>query len=231
MLLPQELVVVEQVEKDETLHDVSEPFEEFGDQADDIGSSVVKDDDDKQHASQGKRMRKYTKRGRALKREHSTSLVPWFVHETHPLLIQEIVSFLGAAVVIFGTPAGGLGFWAIIEMGTSCIAFARNEKHATLLESKVGSSLAEKMCQFGSAMCVAPLARRLMQLGAPGLQQAKCLHSHIGSSDEEDGSGSKASASDSPRSSQSDTSKQSQKAGVKRKRVSNALAATTLQKH
>ena len=62
VLLPQEFVVVEKVEKDETLHDVREPLEEFGDQADDIGSSVVKDDDDKQHASQGKRMRKYTKR-------------------------------------------------------------------------------------------------------------------------------------------------------------------------
>ena len=109
--------------------------------------------------------RKYTKRGRGLQRQRSTTEVPFFHHPTPPALLQELVNTLGATWIINGTPNGGVGVKELGLMRIPVVSIARNGDHKTAIEEGVTLDVAQEYLKMNGSMCQKPLAERWDALG------------------------------------------------------------------
>ena len=115
--------------------------------------------------------RKYAKRnsGRALVRTSSTDEYPLFAHDNAPKLAMELVHEAGASaqVCIHGTPAAGVGVFAMMEKGCLVVALAQDDFHAKQLRASVLDRMKKAIVSGTSRFSSQELFARKLLLDPP----------------------------------------------------------------
>ncbi len=123
------------------------------------------DDEDNSSADAGGQT--YTRRGRALTRNRSSTDVPLFCHPTPPEIIQELIHVFTVQWVALGTPEGGVACKAAMEMNVPTIALVRNERHAQLLKKLLVQAVADDVIKPTSVLYHKPLGERYELIRTP----------------------------------------------------------------
>ncbi len=164
IVLPDDAVRVEQSQKLAVLRgtpDITLAINEEG------GSDAEQNDKIVTPSKKGSK-RKHGQRRFVLRaKEISSSDVILFRHETHPLLIKELVESLKADWAVLYTPAAGLSANAICELGKFAVFVGRNPDHGSLLETEIQFALGDALLKFGDILTVTNLAEQGAALAEP----------------------------------------------------------------
>ena len=109
--------------------------------------------------------RKGTKRGRALLRRTSSTLVPFFSHPTSKELAKEFFSSFGATWVVLGTPEAGCSVLACLELKVPVIAMCRNAAHAEAVQDLTKAELKRLVLSPKTPFTSVALATKWAEMG------------------------------------------------------------------
>ena len=132
-------------------------------------SCDISEDDSSEESAGTPKKRRYPARnkGRALLRQPSTDMVPWFPLDNSPKLMQELAHESGSGLkwVFHGSPAGGCGLFGLLKEGLVVVALAATEDHGQELRKAVVNRIRQAMCTEGGTFSNPDFVKRAQELG------------------------------------------------------------------